>query len=803
MATVPFGALLEAAIKLDRQGGVLTVLKDRIVAPRFFCCTLDTDGMDIIGVAKDPVAVLIVAPTRVCPGDNVNADYSHSWSSTSTIQSWIIDWGDGNSTSGVWLGPGNVNHPDGGYAIPATYTITLTVTDLLGATGEDTQQVEVIDCAAGPPLGLFAGCGSSGVWYSGDAGIGWETRGLEGVEIYDLKVHPFSLGYEECELWAATEDGLYKSINSGGSWTRIILPEPVGGHGTPSVAAITPSKIAAEEVFVACHGDVEDCATVWLYRTTDGGVTWTWVEVRACGTTAAAGYIESTVYGGHSRGKKFAVYGSRLYTLDVAENSFRIGIRNDATRTWAALGWPLGIRFEYGIIAGDGAPYRLWVCGGQSALAPGTHFQAWAGAGWVTFDGNRVAKYDLIRRPGGNIATTDYTAPSVRLFNGAGAYLAEHTIGNIPYGIYEFNGTLFVERWAVLPHIGRHLGGNNWTWETDSRGEGQFAEVGGILYTPSGATRLQVRDNTTQTWDWDSVAVPYITDHGAQGIDAICEHDGSIFVGTSRGRIYRREDTGYVLVGACSCDDDENDKIEIRHIINHGSEWLASVNYDINGTERRIYRLPGPTAALTVPAVGRTHIIDTDAYGQYVYLGLINEDGDPVIARVNSDLTGEGIHEIYRTNAGTWGGVKCDYTNGGRVWIYGDFGTTQVLLSDDFGDNFNVITGFWSPGEIIRPLLPSIYDSNDVVCWFAGGGPWWVCHTGDAGVTWAHVGDIGFACHCGERDWIEDQNIFGGAQVGVAGDHLEFSPNVGAGWVERSGGIVPNDAPITALQVVW
>ena len=75
MATTPFGPALETVLKQPLQGGKLTLLKDRLIWPSFFCCDC---GGGYFGVAKDPVAVLIVNPTRACAGDNVNADCSKS-----------------------------------------------------------------------------------------------------------------------------------------------------------------------------------------------------------------------------------------------------------------------------------------------------------------------------------------------------------------------------------------------------------------------------------------------------------------------------------------------------------------------------------------------------------------------------------------------------------------------------------------------------------------------------------------------------------------------------------------------------
>ena len=182
MATAPFGPVLEAALKTSIQGGTFTMNSGPVVNPRFFCCLSGTT----VGVPKDPVAMLIPTATVICTATAISVDYSQSWSPSSTINSWSVAWGDGQVSAGAWPGAGTVAHPLGGYVLPGTYTITLTTTDLLGATGLDTVQITVLDCAVVPPGAMammYAGCGSSGVWYTDSGGLNWEDAGLSLIHI--------------------------------------------------------------------------------------------------------------------------------------------------------------------------------------------------------------------------------------------------------------------------------------------------------------------------------------------------------------------------------------------------------------------------------------------------------------------------------------------------------------------------------------------------------------------------------------------------------------------------------------------
>ncbi len=279
MTTAPFGAVLETALKQPAQGGKLRICSGVTISPEFFCCVSGS----AVGVAKDPVAHLVLSATRVCMDDPVTATYSGSWSPSSTINSWEVDWGDGNYSTGGWPGAGSVTHPAGGYAIPATYTVTLTVTDLLGAQGKQSISVEVLDCTF-TPIELLGGCGASGPWQTDTGGINWDNIGggvLDGVRITDIKVTPFSAGREIIKLWAATENGLYRGTynleTNGATWTRINPTPPAGYTSVPNIVSVCPSKFIEREIYFLAHDNTNDI--VWVYFSYDDGETWDYVTI--------------------------------------------------------------------------------------------------------------------------------------------------------------------------------------------------------------------------------------------------------------------------------------------------------------------------------------------------------------------------------------------------------------------------------------------------------------------------------------------------------------------------------------------
>lgn len=320
--TAPFGIALENALKQNVQGGRLTMMRDVVVNPRFFCC------LSGLNINKEPVVQSHLSVTRVCTGDPVAVFYNLSYSPSSTIAGWEVDWDDGNTSSGVWPGAGFVAHPGGGYTHVGIYNVRVTVYDLLGVEGHDVHQVEAVDCTL--PLGVELYCstdmvGVAGIWYTSDAGGNWADRAgevLANTPVYDLKINPHTIpapadfsGYDNTEfleLWAATEKGLYKCTDgarTGQSWKRITLPsQPI--HGEPTPYAIAISKVDPLEVFILTYGlnGYPPGSPIWVYRTVDGGVTWNaGVEVG----------IQLGLGGGNGLGVLHGTDAGRTYSIDT------------------------------------------------------------------------------------------------------------------------------------------------------------------------------------------------------------------------------------------------------------------------------------------------------------------------------------------------------------------------------------------------------------------------------------------------------------------------------------------------------
>jgi PKD repeat protein len=111
-----------------------------------------------MGVSKEPVAILTLSPNPICLGNAMAWDFTGSYSPSSTVASYGINFGDSNSDTGL-----SGNHT---YGAAGTYTVTATVTDGLGVTQTVTNEVNVIDCTDTNLLNnIYVSTDGSGVYY--------------------------------------------------------------------------------------------------------------------------------------------------------------------------------------------------------------------------------------------------------------------------------------------------------------------------------------------------------------------------------------------------------------------------------------------------------------------------------------------------------------------------------------------------------------------------------------------------------------------------------------------------------------
>src|SRR5205809_2266463 len=125
---------------------------------------------------------------------------------------------------------------------------------------------------------LFVGAASGGVWKSDDGGTRYrpvfdeqpvQSVGAIAIDPNNTKNVWVGTGESWTRNSASIGDGVYKSIDGGESWTH------VGLEKSERVARIVVSPRNSDTVFAAVPGALwSDSADRGLYRTTDGGKTW-------------------------------------------------------------------------------------------------------------------------------------------------------------------------------------------------------------------------------------------------------------------------------------------------------------------------------------------------------------------------------------------------------------------------------------------------------------------------------------------------------------------------------------------------
>jgi len=226
---------------------------DVVFSPRFFCCT-DPNELGIVD-GKEPVAIFTASSYQIITGSSVSFNGSASYDPDGSITDYSWSFGGGTPSSGTAVSE-SVS-----FGTAGKKTVRLTVTDGTGKRSVPaTAVIKVVD--AGDAFGTAVGGGVyvgslTGVYYSNDSGQTWDTRtaGLsgDGLKVRDLSQDPatFGLPNDNTVWWAATDGGLYVSIDGGSNWA----------DRTPTSALTSPSYISLQ-----WYGDI---LYVAAYSSTD------------------------------------------------------------------------------------------------------------------------------------------------------------------------------------------------------------------------------------------------------------------------------------------------------------------------------------------------------------------------------------------------------------------------------------------------------------------------------------------------------------------------------------------------------
>jgi hypothetical protein len=138
-------------------------------------------------------------------------------------------------------------------------------------------------------VGSASGYRSTGVLKSLDAGNTWATTGLSfpetgGVKGYKLLVHPSNANI----VWACTDNGLFRTADGGTSWTLVTYYNTVGGtqFDLNSAAHDIVYQPGSTTVMYATGSGA------YFYKSTDGGLTFLRVDRGGAGLPTTANRIQ-------------------------------------------------------------------------------------------------------------------------------------------------------------------------------------------------------------------------------------------------------------------------------------------------------------------------------------------------------------------------------------------------------------------------------------------------------------------------------------------------------------------------------
>ena len=136
---------------------------------------------------------------------------------------------------------------------------------------------------AGQPLTYFAGYTGGGLWRTDDAGLNWRnisdgqfrTSSIGAIAVAPSDANVIYVGSGEHAIRGQSStygDGVYKSTDQGRTWTN------VGLAATRQISAVRVHPTDPNVVYVAAQGDRwKATADRGIYRSRDGGITWTLV----------------------------------------------------------------------------------------------------------------------------------------------------------------------------------------------------------------------------------------------------------------------------------------------------------------------------------------------------------------------------------------------------------------------------------------------------------------------------------------------------------------------------------------------
>jgi photosystem II stability/assembly factor-like uncharacterized protein len=206
-----------------------------------------------------------------------------------------------------------------------------------------TSSVGALAVAPSNPDVVYAGMGEScfrgnilqgdGIYRSSDAGKTWQHVGLENTEtVSKIRVHPTNPDLVYAAVLGHAygpnpERGVFRSKDGGKTWERVLYRDEQSGAIDLSIDAKNPDVLYAAlwQVYRTPHSMESGGPGSGLFKSTDGGTTWTEITKNPGMPTGLWGKVGVSVSGADS---------NRVYAIIENEAAGGVYISDDAGATW-------------------------------------------------------------------------------------------------------------------------------------------------------------------------------------------------------------------------------------------------------------------------------------------------------------------------------------------------------------------------------------------------------------------------------------------------------------------------------------
>jgi photosystem II stability/assembly factor-like uncharacterized protein len=106
----------------------------------------------------------------------------------------------------------------------------------------------------------------------------WTSTGLTDRSVFALVIDPKT----PTTVYAGTDQGVFKTVDSGATWTALAIPLPASS----TISAVVIDPVNPTILYVAYQRRVEGSVTAGVFKSTDGGEHWQLLDLQATELTA-------------------------------------------------------------------------------------------------------------------------------------------------------------------------------------------------------------------------------------------------------------------------------------------------------------------------------------------------------------------------------------------------------------------------------------------------------------------------------------------------------------------------------------